>query len=338
MKHPSALLVFSPKERDIFLPPYLWEPLMSLLPDARWVDSTGLDESSWRSLLAEARPEILRTAWSTPALPADNADLTAGSLRYVCHLAGTVRQLVSEQHVRDGLIVTNWGNAISRTVAEHGLMMAICLLRRAHTWNLDMHTRGAWKDKNTVVFDSLFERRVGIHGFGVIAQELRRLLVPFDTPVAAYSPSLPDEILRQHNVTRCPSLEALFAENEVIFELAALTPSSAGIVKEEHLRSIPAGGVFINIGRGQLVDEEALHRVASTTDLPIALDVFHEEPLPAEHPLRGLRNVMLTPHIAGPTLDRSQDSGRLALRNLRAYLHGRPLEAHMTAEIYARST
>jgi phosphoglycerate dehydrogenase-like enzyme len=334
---PKVLLVVSAAERDIFLPPPLWGQLMELLPACQWVDSTTLDSASWRELLAREQPEVLLSAWSTHALPDDISALTSGKLRYVCHLAGSVRKLVTEQLIQDGLIVTNWGNAISRTVAEHGLMMAIALLRRAHTWNLDMHTSVAWKD-HTVVFDSLYERRVGIHGFGVISQDLRRLLRPFDTPVMTYSPSVPDEVLREHDVTRSLSLEQLFAENDVIFELAALTPRSVGMVREEHLRSIPPRGVFINIGRGRVVDEAALVRVAQTTDLQIALDVFNREPLPQDSPLRGLRNVMLTPHIAGPTLDRSQDSGRLALCNLKAYLAGQPLEAIMSAEIYARST
>ena len=69
-----------------------------------------------------------------------------------------------------------------------------------------------------------------------------------------------------------------------------------------------------------------------------ALDVFHEEPLPVDSPLRGLSNVMLTPHRAGPTDDRMRDAGEFAVDNLRAYANDEPLKAIVTPEIYDAST
>jgi phosphoglycerate dehydrogenase-like enzyme len=334
---PTILAALTGPEWDTFFPPSLRRRLDELLPDMIVVDPESIDAAGWQALLARVQPEILLAAWKTPALPADWAALTGGRLRYVCYLAGSVRKLVTEQMVRDGLIVTNWGNSISRTVAECGLMLAIACLRRAHQWALDMHLRGAWKDAS-LVSNSLFERRVGIHGYGAISQELRKLLLPFDVPVTTYSPSVPDALLADHQVTRAPTLERLFTDNEVIFELAALTPSSHHMVREEHLRLIPPGGVFINIGRGAVVDEAALLRVARTTDLQIGLDVYAVEPLPANHPFRGERNIMLLPHLGGPTLDRRQDSGRLALRNLAAYCAGQQLDTVISAAVYARAT
>jgi phosphoglycerate dehydrogenase-like enzyme len=87
-----------------------------------------------------------------------------------------------------------------------------------------------------------------------------------------------------------------------------------------------------------VVDEADLLRVAREGRLQIALDVFEHEPLPADSPLRGLPNVTLLPHLAGPTRDRRRDAGALALKNLRAYLRGEPLEAVVTLEVYDRST
>src|SRR5204863_9274238 len=116
------------------------------------------------------------------------------------------------------------------------------------------------------------------------------------------------------------------------------TPDNHHLVHESHLRMIPDGGVFVNVGRGCLVDEAALVRVAREGKIQIALDVFEQEPLPIDSPLRGLPNVTLLPHLGGPTRDRRRDSGQLALRNLRAFLRGEPLEAVVTRDIYERST
>jgi phosphoglycerate dehydrogenase-like enzyme len=130
----------------------------------------------------------------------------------------------------------------------------------------------------------------------------------------------------------------LFATSEIVVELAAATPETYNLVKEAHLRLIPEGGVFVNVGRGCVVDEAGLLRVAREGNLQIALDVFETEPLPVDSPFRGLPNVTLLPHLGGPTRDRRRDAGALALKNLRAYLRGEPQEAVVTLEVYDRSS
>jgi phosphoglycerate dehydrogenase-like enzyme len=179
---------------------------------------------------------------------------------------------------------------------------------------------------------------VGIHGFGSISQCLVPMLRPFTSRIQAYSPSMPDTIFPSLGVKRLASLEELFAESDVVVELAAATPENYHVVTESHLRLIPEGGVFVNVGRGCVVDKEGLLRVAREGRLQIALDVFEQEPLPADSPLRGLPNVTLLPHLGGPTRDRRRDAGVLALKNLRAFLRGEPLDAIVTLEVYDRSS
>lgn len=330
----AILAVLSARERRDFLPEPLLGRLQTLGRRFECIDAESLSPADWPALLARHDPEILVACWKTPPLPAT----TNPSLRYACYLAGSVRKFVSREALERGLLVTNWGNSISRVVAECGLMLTLSALRRASHWALAMHREGAWKDQSTIYFESLFERRVGFHGFGAIAQELARLMVPFGVPMAAYSPSVPDAVLARHGVTRAASLDALFAESQVLIELAAYTPANYHVVNERLLRLLPEGATFVNIGRGAVVDEAALLCLAREGRLQIALDVFETEPLPPEHPFRGLRNVTLLPHLGGPTIDRRRDAGALGLRNIEAYLAGTPLEAQVTPEIYDRST
>lgn len=331
------LFALNEVEWSTFFPGELANRVRALDPGSHSVDPSMLTEQRWREVLAEVRPRIIVAAWRTPRLPADVAVLTGESLEYVCYLAGSVRKLVDTSLIDAGLKVTNWGNVISRVVAECGLMLAIAALRRAGHWQLAMHQEGAWKTPETVT-GSLFERRVGFHGFGAISQALSQLLQPFNVRQAAFSPSVPDGLLEEFGVERCHSLEALFDENDVIIELAALTPQNEGIVTEDLLRRIPEGGAFINVGRGAVVDEAALARVAGEGRILVGLDVFGEEPLPADSPFRGMRNVVLLPHLGGPTTDRRQDSGLFAIANIQRFLAGEPLEALITSSVYARST
>jgi phosphoglycerate dehydrogenase-like enzyme len=258
-------------------------------------------------------------------------------LRYLCHFSGTVRKLLPRVFVEKGLIATNWGNSISRVVAECGLLLTLAALRRVSSWSIDMHLNGAWKTPDVYV-ESLFGRRVGLHGFGNISQHLARLLKPFGVPMATYSPSVPDDVLESFGVTRVDTLEALFSENNVIIELAAYKPENVGLVSEELLRMIPDGGTFVNIGRGAVVDEDALLRIAREGRLQIALDVYGIEPLPVDSGFRGLPNVTLLPHLGGPTIDRRQDAGAHGVDNIERYLKGEPLESVVSLSVYDRST
>ncbi len=296
-------------------------------------DTTAVTAADFQAALAAANPEVLIACWKTPPLPAK----LPPNLRYVCYLAGSVKRLVTREHIAQGLVVTNWGGSISRIVAEWALFHILSCLRRATHWTLAMHREGAWKDGGTETA-SLFGRRVGLHGFGLVARELVRLLQPFGCVISASAPDVDAEVERQYGIRRASSLESLFAENDIIIELAPLIPETTGCVTEKHLRLIRPGGVFVNVGRGAVVDEAALLRVAREGKILIGLDVFTTEPLPVDSAFRGLPNVTLTPHLAGPTTDRRRDAGEFALGNLRAYAEARPLQAVITPRVYDIST
>jgi phosphoglycerate dehydrogenase-like enzyme len=337
MSERCAIIALSDLEIADFFPGALWTELQKLLPGAMRVPLPLEQPAEWEKLWRDYPVEILIGAWKTPSLNSTLQPADLKSLRYVCYLAGTIRRLVPRELIEQGLVVTNWGNSISATVAECTLLLILMALRRASYWSVAMHRDGTWKDANTCT-QSLLGRRVGLHGLGAIGQCLVPMLRPFTSQIKAYSPNVPEAVFDNLGVKRVSSLVELFAMSDVVVELAAATPSNFHIVKERHLRMIPDGGVFVNVGRGCVVDEEGLLRVAREGRLQIALDVYEQEPLPADSPFRGLPNVTLLPHLGGPTRDRRRDAGELALKNLRAFLRGDPLEAVVTLDVYDRST
>jgi phosphoglycerate dehydrogenase-like enzyme len=337
MRNTVAAIALSDAEIADFFPDHMWGELQQLLPSAQRLHTPIEEPSRWARFLRDTHPEVIVTCWQTPSFNSEVRAEDLNGLRYICHLAGTVRKLVPRELIHNGITVTNWGNVIGPTVAECTLMLILMALRRASYWAIAMHRDQLWKNGSTVT-QSLIGRRVGIHGFGGIAQALVPMLRPFTNSISSYSPHVPDTLFRLHDVRRVESLEELFSNSDVVVELAAATPQNRGLVTEKLLRSIPEGGVFVNVGRGSVVDEEALARVAGEGRLLVALDVYDREPLPVDSPFRGMPNVTLLPHLGGPTRDRRRDSGALALRNLRAYLKGEPLEAVVTLDIYDRST
>jgi phosphoglycerate dehydrogenase-like enzyme len=336
MPHPASLLaVLTPTEVREFLPEPLLGQVRAIAPEFRLIDPLTTTETDFASDLATLNPEVLLGCWKTPLLPA----ALPPRLRYVCYLTGSVKRLVTRAQLERGLLVTNWGGSISRTVAECALFHILACLRNAAYWAVTMHEPGvaAWKNGYSDA-RSLFGRTVGIHGFGPVARELVALLKPWGCPITVFAPDATADLARAHGVERAASLEGLFAESQIIVELAPLIPATTGIVNEKMLRLIRPGGVFVNVGRGAVVDEAALLRVAREGKIAVGLDVYTDEPLAADSGFRALPAVSLTPHIAGPTIDRYADAGAFAVKNIRAYAEDRPLEAVITPEVYDFST
>jgi len=329
---PTLLVVMTEQEKKEFIPPDLEVRLRDLFPDLTWVEAP-LQDADWRALLRENQPEIILCAWETPTLPPEVAE----HLKYLCFLCGSIRSLVPRDLIENGLSVTNWGSTVSNTVAECSLLLILAALRRVGNWNVAMRTRGEWKEGRHPDTLSLFGRRVGLHGLGAISRELVKLIEPFNVQISAYSPSVPDETFKQLNIRRAESLEDLFSTSEVLVELAPGKPENHHLVGDDLLRLLPEQAVFVNLGRGMVVDEEALVR-ASERGLHIALDVYETEPLPIDSPLRDLNNITLLPHLGGPTPDRRRDCGELALQNLENYLSEKPLCNLIDLNTYDRAT
>lgn len=331
-----VLFALNDYERACFFPDALPE-----LPGfvAKWQAEGTLTPASWAALLDEFQPTVIVSCWSTQPIPA-SFSAADSSLRYVCHLVGSTRSLVARNFLERGGLLTNWGSLAGDAVAEHALLLALSVLRRQSEWkptitgpSVKPWRCGAMRLKTR----TLIGRRVGIHGFGHIARALVRLLKPFVVQIAAYSHGVPSSLMQAAGVIPCHSLAELAAHSEVFFECEALTSHSAGSINARVLAALPDDAVFINVGRGLLVDEAALLREVESGRIQAALDVVVQEPIDPESPLANSA-ALLSPHIGGPTHDRFPLCGQLALENLERYLRNEPLEALITPDLYDRST
>jgi phosphoglycerate dehydrogenase-like enzyme len=334
----KILLALSDEEIQDFLPEPLYGEVLSTFPNHYHSHTDSIGKAEFNRTVGEYRPEIILSAWKTPALDESRLEEFTAYLKYYCHLTGTVRHKVPRSFIEKGLLVSNWGDTISCTVAECALLLVLSCLRRSHGWALRMHIEGSWRPERLEENNSLFGKRVGLHGFGNIARALVELLKPFNVTLKVYSPHVPDSVLEKSNVKRAESLEELFRWSQVLVDMGAYTPETYHLIEERHLRMLAEGACFVNVGRGAVVDEEALIRVAREGKLQFGLDVYETEPLPPDSPLRGLRNVNLLPHIAGPTHERKADCGRLAVENLKRYIRGERPEHVVDLEVYDRIT
>lgn len=332
------LFALSPEERELFLPGFSQEGFAG--QEIGWYCCKTKNNGDWEETLRSFSPTILVTNWSTPPIPQRFLERRDCALRYVCHMSGSIRGLVPRMFLENGGLATNWGETVGAQVAEHALLLALSAMRSMPAWRdyiRDVPAADKWPivDLKTI---SLFDAAVGLHGFGHVARMLVRLLEPFHVTIHGYSEGVSREWLEKHGVIPCDSLASLFSKSSVLFECEALTRSSEGSVDAKVLAALPDGAIFVNVGRGRVVEEAALLCEARSGRIRVALDVVACEPMtPDSQPYRE-PNVVLSPHIGGPTLDRLDRCGKFAVENIRRYLAKQPLQGVVSLGIFDRST
>jgi len=277
------------------------------------LDAGALSEADYGALWRDA--DAVLTGWGTrPPTPAllDQAP----RLRVISHTAGSVRWL-PRQALERGIVVTTAQAAIARTVAEYCLLSALTLLRRRSP------------------SQTLYGKTVGLVGFGHVGRLFRQLLAPFGCRVLVCDPALGEEDAARFAVEP-GDLPVLLQSAKVISLHTPDIPATRGLIGAHELGLISDGAVFLNSARGRLVDTEALTSALEAGRFAAVLDVTEPEPLPPDHPLRALSNVLLTPHIAGPTDDDLPEMTRLALADLAHVLGGRPPLYPVSLEAYDR--
>ena len=169
---------------------------------------------------------------------------------------------------------------------------------------------GRWDLQPDVMGMEIQGKTLGIVGLGASGREFVRLVKPFDMRVIAYSPHADPAQAAVLNV-ELTSLERVMSESDFVSIHSNLTPDKRKMIRAEHLNRMKPTAYLINIARGALVDQDALVAVLREGCIAGAgLDVFEVEPLPADDPLIGLDNVILTPHFAPATSDIWTAGGR----------------------------
>jgi len=317
---PSILITLETKHYDYVLMEEDVKRLEAVAKVTRRYDLSRAPEDVLIKALKDADADILVTCWGAPKITM-NVLKACPKFKYLVHTAGELKWFIERPVIESGFLVTNWGDSTSASTAEGALAMTFAILR-------NYHKMVDWTRKDRLYWDTpgqdegLFEQRVGIHGLGAIGQEYVKLIKPFNCHVSAFSPHVPDSIFQALGVKRAKTIEELYSTNRIISCHAARTPANYHIVNARILALIEDGGYFVNTGRGDVVDTEALIAELRTGRITAALDVFEEEPLAADSPLRDMPNCFVVPHRAGPTPDRRKDMGRHAVDNILRYIKG----------------
>ncbi len=181
---------------------------------------------------------------------------------------------------------------------------------------------GGWQH---TIGPGLFGKTLGVVGLGKLGVPVARLAQAFGMKVFAWSPHLTPERANPHGA-EAVSKEQLFTESDIITIHLPLSPASRGVVGAAELALMKPSAYLINTSRGPIVDEAALIDALRAERIAGAgLDVYDVEPLPVDHPLRGLPNTLLLPHIGYVTSDAYRVWFTEVVEDIMAWADGNPL-------------
>lgn len=290
-------------------------------PQHRFLDAW--DRAAIRRLLPDA--EVAFTPSVDPdVLPA------AVRLRWVQSPAVGVGDLLYPALVASPVVVTSARGVRAAAIAEHVLGVTIALARQLPA-AMRAQARHEWIQEalegESAGTRTLAGRRMGIVGLGSIGMEVATMALRFGFRVSAIrrraDRPLPDGLDEVLPPERLPEL---LAKSDVIVLAAPLTPATRRLIGPREMGHVKRGAYLVNVGRGSLVDDDAVVRALRDGGLGgAALDVFTEEPLRPDSPYWDLPNVLVTPHVCGSMHDYWPRLVALFAENLRRFERGDPL-------------
>lgn len=278
------------------------------------------------ALLPQA--QVILTGPDTPPL-SPQALAKAENLAWWIHAGGSIKSVAPESVFDRGVRCFTAKGRRAATVGEWCLGSLLALLRQINAHDSDMHL-GYWNE--LPAGRELFGATVGIVAASATARAFIALLAPFQCRVLLYDPylSIPQanalgiKIASLQEVMACP----------IVSLHAPCLPLTEGMITGELLQLMPDGAVLLNSADARLVDGQALMQQLASGRISAALDVYDKEPLPANHSLRNLKNVLLTPRIAGDSAAGRQEWAQAAVEDALTAMEGLPVTSEVTRDTW----
>jgi D-3-phosphoglycerate dehydrogenase len=276
---------------------------------------TGLKEEQLLEIIGEFSGLVVRSQTKVNARVIE----AAAKLKVVGRAGVGVDNVDVDAATKRGVIVMNTpgGNTIS--TAEHAFSLMVSTARRIPAADASMKS-GKWDRKNFEGVE-LYSKTLAILGMGRIGSEVARRAMAFGMRVLAYDPYLSASKARSLQVELVENLDDIVRDADFITMHMPLTPETKDMLDTRRLALCKKGVRIVNCARGGLVNEAALAEALKSGQVAsAALDVFEVEPLPAESPLRGVPNLILTPHLGASTAEAQESVGIEVAQQIRAAL------------------
>lgn len=244
----------------------------------------------------------------------------ADTLKVAASTGGSASGIAADKLVKRGVPLLT-GNAIYAHSVAEGCIGYMLWGQREFSKYESMIQKSGWREE-TFYNRGLAHKKIGIVGFGFVAKFLVEMLRPFrPEKIMVYSSHLSKEEEKRYGVQPA-TLQEIFSQCDIVSLHASLNEKNYHMITGELVKSMKDDALLVNTARGAVIDEAAMAEELKTGRIRAVLDVFEEEPLPLDSPLRNLENVYLIPHMAGPTIDRRESVTLALARDIARFFRG----------------
>ena len=276
---------------------------------------TGLSEADLLERVRDVSAIVVRSQTKINATVLQ----AATRLKVVGRAGVGVDNVDVEAATRRGVIVMNTPGGNTVSTAEHAFSLLVSVARKIPQAHSNLQA-GGW-DRKKFEGTELYGKTLGIIGMGRIGSELSRRAIAFGMRVLAYDPFLSAGRARALQVELIDDIDTLLPHCDFLTLHTPLTPETRHLLNAVRLAKTRRGVRIINCARGGLIDEGALvDSLGNGQVAGAALDVFETEPLPPDSPLRGIPNLILTPHLGASTAEAQESVGIEIAQAIRAAL------------------
>lgn len=288
--------------------------------------------------LADGLPDvqILVAGWGLPPLTAALLD-GAPRLRLIAYVGAAVKGFVTPAVFDRGLTVTQAGQGMARPVAEVALTFTLALLHQVHRFDHALRSGADWAQATLAPpRHEILGSTIGVVGASRTGRAYLALVRSLGATALVHDPYLTEQDAATIGAESVP-LQELLRRSRVTALHAPTLPETRRLIGTRELALLPDGAGLVNTARSWLVDPAALLAELRTGRIDAAIDVFDDEPLPADDPLRSLPNVLLTPHQAAGTEEGRARQGQVLLEEIQRHLDGAALQHAITPDLLRRS-
>ena len=318
-----------------------------LIPDEGLTRVRDLCEADiWPEELPPSRGVILEhvrgadgiLALSTDTIDADVMDAAGTGLKVISNYAVGFDNIQVDEATRRSIPVGNTPGVLTDTTADFAFALLMAAARRIAEGD-NFARAGKWQTLHIKLLlgQDITRATLGIVGFGRIGKGMAKRAQGFDMRVLYNDPYCTDDPYAAAIGARCVDFDTLLRESDFLSLHVPLTENTHHLINADALSTMKSTAILINTARGPIVDPDALYHALINGDIGYAaLDVTEPEPLPADHPLLTLKNIIVTPHIGSASVATRGKMARLAAENLIAGLKGERLPHCVNPEVYAK--
>jgi phosphogluconate 2-dehydrogenase len=298
-------------------------------------DTQSADEPAFIEALSQAHGLVGASLGITPELLDQAPNLEA-----IASISVGYDNYPVDELTRRGILLCNTPDVLTETTADTGFLLIMCTARRAMEL-AELIKQGNWTSNigRDLFGTDVHGKTLGMIGLGRIGAAIaRRGALGFGMNVL-YTKASPKPELERELGARRLEMDELLAEADIVCVTVPLTAETEKLFGAREFSRMKPGAIFVNIGRGKVVDEAAMIQALEDGTLHAAgLDVFEREPLPMDSPLSGMKNVVALPHIGSATHETRDAMAQRAVDNIRLALNGKRPISPVNDQILAERT